>query len=194
MRKALVLLALVAIVGACSSDDSADVATEETTTTAEAPATSRPESTATAPAAPSAAECADPAGDTGGTGADLTKVTLARSGKNLTVTYDVAGEVSAPPDGASWVVVATRGSGDDFKQYHLGLKIVGTEVSRFIFDFAASQQTNLDTGYEAEGRRVVASFPVDKLPPAPFAWHAVTTSAGDDVDRCPAEGTLTFGS
>ncbi|MEO7836415.1 MAG: hypothetical protein ABIS21_02095 [Acidimicrobiales bacterium] len=186
MRKSLVLLAIFAMVGACSSDDSGEVGSKATTST-----TTEKGTTTTAVASPVASSCDDP-GDAGGTGADLTKVTLARSGENLTVTYDVAGEVSAPPDGASWVIVASRGAGSDFKQHHLGLEIAGSEVTRFVFDSDANRQTELDTPYTATGQRVVASFPAKNLPPTPFAWRAVTTAAGNDVDFCPAQGTLTF--
>lgn len=184
---------LVGLVGlatsACGGGDDLTTA-DQTTTTKEPVTTTAPARTV---AKPTMAECTDPAGDATG-GADLVKVSLGVDGSMLTATYELGGDVGPAPDGASWVILVKQGAGDEFESYQLGLKIVGDEVSRFLFDFGASKQQNFDTPYSADGRRVVASFPVSALGRlrGEFSWSAVTTFAGDDADQCPAEGTAAF--
>lgn len=121
------------------------------------------------------------------------KVSLAVEGEMLTATYDLAGDLSAAPGGASWLIVVKQGSGDDFESYQLGFKMVGDDVFRFFADLSAGQQ-NFDTPYTAEGRRVVARFPIASLSRirGDFSWNAVTTFAGDDADQCPGDGSMRF--
>lgn len=167
-------------------------------TTADAVSTTVPpspaETTATTKPPPSVqAECTDPAGDVPG-GADLVKATLALDDEMLTVTYDLGGDIGPAPDGASWVILATQGSGNAYESYQLGFKMVNDEVFRFFTDLSGNKNEYFETPYTANARRVVTSFPLAALKKlqGSFSWRAVTTLAGDDADACPAEGTLPF--
>lgn len=191
------LIGLLVVTAGCGGEDDQLAANDDVTTSVERTeasvvyGTDTP-GTAAPPLEPRSAECTDPAGDAEG-GADLVKVTLAVNGPMLTATYELGGDVGPSPDGASWLIVAKRGSGDSFESYQLGFKMVGNEVFRFFADLSAGQQ-NFDTPYTAEGSRVVASFPLsalDKLR-GEFSWNAVTTFAGNDTDQCPAETSGTF--
>lgn len=138
-------------------------------------------------------ECTDPARDVAGTqpGSDITKVTLRSDGTTLSATYDLSGMPTAPADGASWILkVQVEGGGN----YQLGLKLVGQEVFRFVFDFGAARQENLSPTYTAEDNRLLVTFPLASFRAAGknFSWSTTTTYAGRDVDDCPDDGMVRF--
>ena len=59
---------------------------------------------------------------------------------------------------------AGRAPADDFESYQLGFKMVGGEVFRFFTDLGpGGKNTYFETPYKAEGRSVVASFPLSDL-------------------------------
>lgn len=178
---------LALLAAACGSDE-LNTSSASTTSTTRAPANTEP------PAA-SEPECTDPAGDAAG-GADLVKATLVVQDEMLTATYDLGGDVGPSPDGASWIIAATQGSGDNYESYQLGFKMAGDEVFRYVTDLGTGGKNEyVETAYIAEGRRVVASFPLSALKNlrGSFSWRAVTTFAGDDTDACPGDGKqLTF--
>lgn len=137
-------------------------------------------------------ECPDPARDVPGAqpGSDITKVTLRSDGMTLSVTYDLSGMPTAPADGASWILkVQVDGGGT----YQLGLKLVGREVFRFVFDFGGKQE-NLSPTYTAESGRLLVAFPLASFRAVGknFSWSATTTYAGKDIDDCPENGTVRF--
>ena len=79
--------------------------------------------------------------------------------------------------------------------YQLGLKLVGREASRFVFDFGSSRQENLSPTYTAESGRLQVAFPLASFRAVGkgFSWSATTTYAGSDADDCPESGTVRFG-
>lgn len=112
-------------------------------------------------------------------------------GTTLSVTYDLSGMPTAPADGASWIVkVQVDGGGI----YQLGLKLVGREASRFVFDFGPARQENLSPTYTVESKRLLVAFPLASFRAAGegFSWSTTTTYAGKDVDDCPDDGMVRF--
>ena len=119
-------------------------------------------------------------------------MTLQSDGTTLSVTYDLSGMPTAPADGASWILkVQVDGGGI----YQLGLKLVGRDAIRFVFDFGSSRQENLSPTYTAESKRLLVAFPLASFRAVGkgFSWSATTTYAGADVDDCPETGMVRFG-
>ena len=187
----LLVVGLLGLTAACggNGDTTVEGGSPAETTAASVATTTAP--VATKASGPS--ECTDPARDVPGAqpGSDITKVTLRSDGTTLSVTYDLSGMPTAPADGASWILkVQVDGGGI----YQLGLKLVGREASRFVFDFGPARQENLTPTYTAEDRRLVVAFPLASFRAVgkSFSWSATTTYAGKDIDDCPENGTVRF--
>ncbi len=99
-----------------------------------------------------------------------------------------------------WSVTAFDLPGDQGLQ--LGVKhLDGEQIAYFVFDHDDAQQQNLPGTASVNGSVLTAAFPHDALQALGqrWKWHAVMTVEGNDVDRCPNEGsdpmkprTLTF--
>jgi hypothetical protein len=76
----------------------------------------------------------------------------------------------------------------------IGLKFVGQEVFRFVFDLGGTGgQTNLTSAYTETGGVATLVVPMSLLGlEAPVEWSATITSSGSDVARCPTAGTVAW--
>jgi hypothetical protein len=167
-RRVLVLVSAVAILAGvlagCSSGET-PVATPSTTTTTTAPGLAVEGST----------ECAS--------STQLNRVFMSADATLLYLTW----ESDPPVTTSERSYVVTLGS----KQ--IGLKFVGREVFRYVFDMAESKpQINLESAYtESDGRAtlVVPLSAIGELDD-PVRWWGVTTRSGADLGRCPEVATI----
>lgn len=202
-RLRTIILALAVTFGACGDGGSENQEqrneAQASTTTGRATTTSKVRDTTTSGAAdttrPTVAErptgaldgfseCIDSLEDGTG-GGDLTLTRLVAQTDVLSVHFETATPVTGETVLYSVIV-------DGFR-YQIGLKTVGSEVFRFVFDFGTSQQENLTSAFFIDGVAAGIVVPLTALPglTAPFDYVAVLNVNGQDVDSC--DGTFSSG-
>ena len=79
-------------------------------------------------------------------------------------------------------------------RYQIGFKRIGDEIARFVFDNETGTQTNLTGAYVDLPEQTSMVVGLRELPgvASPVDWYSVVNVDGNDVARCPAEGSLTF--
>lgn len=104
-------------------------------------------------------------------------------GAQVTVGDDsvnLAFDTERQPTGETVLYVVTA----DERQ--MGLKSIGSEIVRFVFDFNSAEQTNLDSAYSIGSERATLTVPASAIPGLPdeFDFTAALNVNGSDIAQC----------
>jgi hypothetical protein len=121
-------------------------------------------------------------------GGDLTSVRLDRTAEQLRVTYELAAPL--PRVGTTGIFLAVSNSDSSIALQAVVKWLDGDQIAYFVSDSSSARQKNLNGDVLRNGKKIVATFPIQEFAQLGdlWKWYATTTIEGKDVDSCPDAG------
>jgi hypothetical protein len=129
-------------------------------------------------------------------GLDLVGVQLEMTDSDLKITFEANDPIpTSIPAGQSVLWQVEAWSSDKSQGYYLGVKLVESKWYVFIFNLKTATNEYVQNP-SVSGKKLVASFPLNRLPnlAPPFTWSATAEFDGKWRDKIPDEEKASFPS